>query len=619
MLRRLHNPESELLELCKSGSWESVASRTRTHPAEATVTEAARNGTGTTALSIALRSNASLSLLQEILEADVSQIAVKHFIRGTILHESFRHQVDDDILEFLVEQAIRYENDTLKSGFDFEKTEINGLFEIKDELGRTPLHHMIHRIANSFDHGVGNNHRTILQKMIDICPQAIATIDADGTTPLIMLLVSFRFETDPMGQRCEKEIYYMATLMLKACPEAVKVVRRLPRSWHFHHTPRFNSMQHKLLHGEGTPTPLSCAILHCRSLETIQLLLSVSRQMGTNACTTLVTHHEETALHIAATMNSSLEIIQALVDEAPAVAGLTDAKGLTPLDWMWIRHVTDWCSYTTANHLVHNMSVSRRRYISTQFLQWHEHVSSRYLNVSGLNGVTTSNPAMIASANRLRTDMIQRASKVLPSMLRLRLQDGHQQSYCEDQMNIPLIHSACATSCPLGLIALFCESFPEQLHLRESETGRLPLHIAASRSGYLKEIPNGPTAVLDGSYVTEDSSVQWILSKNPSACQISDNSKQLPLHIAIDLVKRARNAQASGEGQASGPQDLNTDCMKEITVLLDQYPAALHRRDGLSKLYPFQQAAEGTNGDVELAFILLRRDPTLLQSGATGQ
>lgn len=615
MLRSLHNPDSELLELCKSGSWESVSSRTRTHPREARVTDAARQGNGTTALSVALRSNASLSLIREILRADVSQIAVTHSIRGTILHEAFKHRVNDDILKFLIDEVIQYESDrrnTVKVG-----NTIN-MFEKKDELGRTPLHYMTSRISRAFDDGNATTSLvSIFRKMVHEFPKAVASMDNDGNTPLILLLVVPRFGNDPIGRQCEKEIFSMVQLMLDVCPEAMRVVRRLPRPWHFrtNHASTANTMQQKFLHGEGGPTPLSCAILHGRSLETVQMLISSGRKIGNNSCTTLVTHNEEAALHLAATMNSSTDIIKALVEEKPMVATVADAKGLVPLDWIWIRHVTDWCSYSSTNPAP--FSASRRRYVSAHFWQWHGQVSKQYLGIDDSLESTSRNPGVRESIRRLRLDLIQRISTILPAMVTMRSQ-GHNNNHMDDSVphltapenQYPLLHSACAVSCPLAMVALLCDEFPQQLSTREKEHGRLPLHVAASRSGYTKQIPTGVLGTLQGTIVKEVSPLHLILSKNPSASRIADAANQLPLHIAIDHIKKTRKAQ---ERHKEMDDQKERFCTKEVEALLDQYPESLHRRDGPTKLYPFQQAAYGMEGDLELTFVLLRRDPTVIQ------
>ncbi|KAG7369752.1 ankyrin repeat domain protein [Nitzschia inconspicua] len=577
MLRNLYNPEeSELLKLCKSGSWESVSSRTRTHPSEAQVTDAARQGHGTTALSIAIRSNASLLLVQEILQADTSQIAVTHSFRGTILHEAFRYRVNDDILEYLIHEAIRFENGKKSASSDLSTSKVTNLFDKKDELGRTPLHYMVGKTIQSFGVVAPADHRLILQEILDQNPKAASTMDADGNTPIIMLLVVPRFGHDSIGRGCEKEIFSIIKLMLESCPEAVKAVRHLPRPWHFR-TNHFTVVENDLLHGEGLPTPLSCALLHHRSLRTVQLLISVSREMGINACTTIVTHHQEAALHVAATMNSSHDIIQSLVEESPAMACVPDAKGLLPMDWIWIRHVIEWCSFTAAAHS--DVNASRRRYVSSNFSKWHEQVSNQYLLVDESLEKTSPCSAVRESIRCLRIDFIQRITKVLSAMAKSPNEVSRNGSMTDEDTvtkrgysSLPLVHLACAVNCPLALVALLCESYPEQLRTRETVSGRLPLHMAVSRSGYLRQIPVGAMGSLGETWLKEDSSTHWILSRHPTACRIADSRNQLPLHISIDLVKSEKNAPPEHHQRVYTQGHRNIIWTKEVVALLEQYP-----------------------------------------------
>lgn len=109
MLRTLHSSEPELLELCYSSSWESVKTRVQTHPFEARVSDEVRQGHRSTALSRAVRSKQPLHVIRELLKADTSQIAVIHYVRATILHEAFKHRVDDAVLELLVDATINYD------------------------------------------------------------------------------------------------------------------------------------------------------------------------------------------------------------------------------------------------------------------------------------------------------------------------------------------------------------------------------------------------------------------------------------------------------------------------------------------------------------------------------
>jgi hypothetical protein len=617
MLRSLNNTESELLELCKSGSWESVSSRTQTHPTEAKVTDAARRGIGTTAVSIAIRSNAPLSLIKDIVRADLSQLTVTHLVRGTILHEAFKHRVDDDVLEYIVNEAIQFENDCYRLTEKKSGRKLLSIFEKIDEIGRTSLHYMVDRIGRVIDEGgtLGSILATTFQTIVKANPKAAATLDADGNTPLILLLAIPKFGNDPIGKKCEDDIFSMVNLMVQEHPSAVKIVRRLPRPWHFQNNNTNNNMtQPDFLHGEGMPSPLSTAILHGRSLDTIQCLLSVQRKQSVHACSEIITHHRELPIHIAVTINSSIKIFETLVQEDVRVVNVADKQGHIPLDWIWIRHVMDWCSFKALNSLS-TTNISRRRYIGGHIVEWHEQVSNQYLGIDESLEVTCANPVIRHSIRRLREDLIERASQVLPLMATFGIvNNGKLGGQGEEKMDIgksvlllPLLHSTCAICCPLALVAVVCDTYQEQLQIKDQKSGRLPLHFAASRIGYNKHLTTCPMGTLK--CIVEDSPVKLILSKFPKASRVSDDAGQLPVHIAINLVKEEKHSRDGLEKWQGGQVWHN-----EVVDLLEQYPEALHRRDGISKLFPFQQAAEGAYGDVELTFVLLRRDPGLIQS-----
>lgn len=156
--------------------------------------------------------------------------------------------------------------------------------------------------------------------------------------------------------------------------------------------------------------------------------------------------------------------------------------------------------------------------------------------------------------------------------------------------------------------------------------GRLPLHYASSRKGYTAQFPIGTTNQLQG--MEEVSPVSLVLAKFPSACRVVDKQNQLPLHIAIDHAKeegqrrrscRRRSLDANSSMSVSTGQQPsnNRSFYRPVDAILSHYPEALQRRDGVTKLYPFQQAASGPDGDAELCFLLLRRDPTLIASNDT--
>ncbi|KAL3914740.1 MAG: hypothetical protein SGILL_005978, partial [Bacillariaceae sp.] len=582
----------ELLELCHSGSWDEVAARSKTHPFEVA---ARKEGGQTTALSLAVRAKAPLSTVQAVLKADESQITVVHPVRGSILHEALKHRVTDDVLEFLVDAATRSENGMS----DSEKTKTTcRMLSRKDELGRVPLHYMVERVVRDYDHGMPTTtaSRRTFEQVVKQCPHGIAQIDADGNTPLILLLLVPRLGDDPFGRRCEHEILAMIQLLLKHNRRAINVVRRLPRPWHFR-SKSATSPQLDFLHGQGAPNPLACAILHGRCSKTVQVLIDASLAEGVNPCSELVTHHRETPLHVAATVNASTDMIKRLVKEEPRTVNVPDAKGLFPLDMIWIRYVIDSAAFGLP------VNISRRRFITSTFMERYDKASKNCLSKGNPNETTAYQGTHGVQCNEL----LGRMHAVIPTMALLRLMrpkgDGDRMDVDPAETRIPLLHATCAINCPLALVGLALEARPEQMKIREQSTGRLPLHFAASRREYHQDFPTGVTG--KPTKVQETSPTPFVLSNCPEACSVTDGSGQLALHLSIECAKERRCLERM--------QDISsTEDIVAVEALLKQYPSALRRRDGVTKLYPFQQAAEGTCGHVELSYLLLRRDPTLL-------
>jgi hypothetical protein len=596
MIRSLHSPDLPIIELCKSGSWDEVSARALTHPLEVA---ARKRGGQTTALSLAVRAKAPLQTIQDIVAADESQIAVLHQVRGSILHEALKHRVTDDLLEFLVETVARY---TKRANV------ASAMLGRKDELGRVPLHHMVDRIIRGFDHGqtTSDANKRIFECMVTQHPGSIAEIDGDGYTPLVLFLLIPRLGDDPIARKCEQDISHLVHLLLKYNRRVVTVPRRLPRPWHFH-SRNITSPQQGFLHGQGVPSPLTCAILHGRHLETVQLIIAASRAEGVNSCSEVVTHHRETPLHVAATVKAPIDILTKLLQGERRAVNVPDARGLLPLDLIWIRHVVDHSCAPSGLPV----KASRRRFITATFVEQYHKVTQRYLD-----GSKAHKRCVSEETHDMSGDLLDRMSTILPVMADLRLTNVQRHEKKEDDSmevntcssNFSLIHAACAVNCPLAVIGLVVETCPESLKIRDPIMGRLPLHFAAGRSEYHQRFPTGVTG--NPINVTENSPVPFILSKFPEACRVTDSSRQLPLHVAIDYTKKRGYRDKSTQEIT-----LKTDPFKEVVFLLDEYPDALHQRDGMTKLYPFQQAAEGEYGNVDLTFMLLRRDPVLIYLG----
>eukprot|EP00934_Nitzschia_sp_Nitz4_P001697 Nitzschia sp. Nitz4//scaffold15_size197535//17616//19436//NITZ4_001552-RA/size197535-processed-gene-0.3-mRNA-1//1//CDS//3329537637//1697//frame0 len=605
MLRTLQPSEPELIRLCRSRTWDGVSHRSQTHPLEASPTHHAKLGEGSTALSVAVGSRAPLEVIRNLVQADASQVGVSHVVRGNVLHEALRNRVESSVLELLLQAVIELEHKNSRNNKHVSRS--LHLLGNLDDLGRTPLHYMVDRVIRTNERGEYSEMDWVnLHRMIQAYPHAVEIIDADGTTPLVQLLLIPPYlpeceEQHPM----ERDIHNAIKHMLAVCPTASRVSRRLPRPWHYHFCSESDTTS--ILHGDGVPNPLSCALLHGRSPSIVELLLDTNRTKGDYATRALVTHYHEVPLHVATSMRSSHELLQKLVQEDKAVLQIEDVHGLTPLDWMWIRHTLDWCSSFDPFAPVR---VSRRRYIHNHFLDWYGRVSNQYFGLDK-SMVDSPNPGVREMCRKLRQDLFRRISVLLPAIASTMTASEHVSMEEDTDVSLPLVHAAACVPCPLAMLRLACDTLPEQLWTRDQPNGRLPIHHAAARGGYKAMYPIGVSCHLHN--LEEVPPLKMLLSICPGSSRVTDDRMQLPLHIAIDHVKR--NEPSSNDESTSTSKQQRS--YEGIAALLQVYPNALHRRDGVTMLYPFQQAAQGPDGDVELTFMLLLRDPSLLRSLVT--
>jgi hypothetical protein len=168
------------------------------------------------------------------------------------------------------------------------------------------------------------------------------------------------------------------------------------------------------------------------------------------------------------------------------------------------------------------------------------------------------------------------------------------------------------------------ELYPEQLQIRD-QYGKLPLHYAASRNWDSRELAEfetlpeevdatGPVVhssessissriendnvIIEGSIpevpnlIANESSriLGMILAESaPNAARTYDKNNRLPLHCAIDTSLKAVMIQSQ-----------YSPVMNALQNLIDAFPEALYRRDGLTGLYPFMQvASSGINTRTE--------------------
>ena len=112
MLRSILPIETQLIKLCYSKHWDQVSIRSQSHPDEAKPSHAAFRGMGTTALAISVRAGAPLSTIRHLTEANLDQLVrVRHCRQGTVLHEAIKHGASIDIIQYLIEIVLKYEQE----------------------------------------------------------------------------------------------------------------------------------------------------------------------------------------------------------------------------------------------------------------------------------------------------------------------------------------------------------------------------------------------------------------------------------------------------------------------------------------------------------------------------
>ena len=109
MMRTLDADFNVAIQLCRSRTWLTLIKRLQSHPIEATPSDASLRGEGSTTLSVAVRSAAPRHVVKALLEANLHQLGITHRNRGSILHEALKHRASDDVLEYLLQTMIQYQ------------------------------------------------------------------------------------------------------------------------------------------------------------------------------------------------------------------------------------------------------------------------------------------------------------------------------------------------------------------------------------------------------------------------------------------------------------------------------------------------------------------------------
>jgi hypothetical protein len=433
--------------------------------------------------------------------------------------------------------------------------------------------------------------------MIHAHPESIQVMDSDGNTPLVLLLLSPR---ESGADKLEADIHRMVELMVSICPAVVAISRKMPRPWRFLPVASAtNSPNNDAVVGDGAPTPLFYALLNRRSTETVNLLICGNHVAHGKGCATVVSQYHEVCLHVAVTTRACLPVLYHVVNDFKEATLAPDIYGLNCIDWLWIRHVLDWNA--SPLDAVSSRMISRRRFLGSQFMEWHEFVSKRVAMDDDHHLVVDP-----YAVKQLQDDLYQRMQILLPAAAAIMAADP---PYKQGEP-WGLIHSACFVPCPFAMIHVAFKTDPnsyQTVRSKDLRAGRYPLHYAASRVGYTVHLPVGVSRGIQ--VLQEASPVHEILPFFPEASCAADSDSQLPLHIAIDASKWNRTMTLH-----PSVDDVDAAEHAVLSALVSHYPDALERRDGKTKLYPWQQAAVGPGASINTIYSLLRRQPTLVDA-----
>lgn len=359
--------------------------------------------------------------------------------------------------------------------------------------------------------------------------------------------------------------------------------------------------------------------------------------------------------------------VAVIADAAPEGVLKKDSSGLTPLHWLWVRFVstlltledggrgTDATITLPARRPRPPMNISRYAEFAT--LEQGDFDADSQLIKRMDPSIDFLRMRHIPVEVLADTDCLRRASRSVDILRRIREQHNVAILTNSDEMiewtreevvtaffwskvvsllqsankaaEVPfvgernLLHIAISSKCcPSWVCYMVAQMHPEELMHKDS-SGRLPLHCAAGRSWDRWDWP-GPMGDSTATKLLLYDSLRilrWALDLTPrEALRIVDNENRLVLHHAIDTIVKA-NLLLS-RTMHDDPFD---DMLSVVRNIVSLNPDALHCRDGVTMLYPFQQAAAPSRSSEHastlffdqlslcLTFELLRESPAILE------
>jgi hypothetical protein len=203
------------------------------------------------------------------------------------------------------------------------------------------------------------------------------------------------------------------------------------------------------------------------------------------------------------------------------------------------------------------------------------------------------------------SDNIEQYSSKIPS--RKRLWHSLNRAESNKQKQFLLVHEACRSAANPAAICIICiKLFSDQL-LRKDDDGQLPLHKVACRG--LGWEPLGSEISASDAFLADETLLllREVLSESHKEAPMeADLNKQLPLHCAIDSLVTSlvmgKKRRASQHAEATVALQKHRRTLVEVAIqclseLLQANALALQKRDGITGLFPFMQAATPHNND----------------------
>jgi hypothetical protein len=146
----------------------------------------------------------------------------------------------------------------------------------------------------------------------------------------------------------------------------------------------------------------------------------------------------------------------------------------------------------------------------------------------------------------------------------------------------------------LAVIDQIIKRYPTQAKEKD-EDNNLPIHLFLESCMVEKERAKAKGYIEDDDEYFRAVQIcfKLILDAYPSAANERNGDGLLPIHIAICHCNRLQFESI-------------------LQPLLEVAPTSLLARDSETRLHPFAQASIGMKSNIDTAFILLRRDPSVL-------